>query len=88
MYVRTFSDSSKRRPGSRYAQASRATPFRDPLSFVVPVVRAIQVLQNMNPCCADCNAPGPDWASVNLGVVVRLRRRTTVVMSAVMYTCL
>jgi hypothetical protein len=24
----------------------------------------------MNPSCADCDAPAPDWASLNLGVVV------------------
>ncbi len=30
-----------------------------------------QELLAMNPVCADCNAPNPDWASVNLGVVVR-----------------
>jgi hypothetical protein len=31
----------------------------------------LQAIQDMNPQCADCNAPAPDWASVNLGVVVR-----------------
>ncbi len=32
---------------------------------------AVEALQSMNPSCADCDAPAPDWASLNLGVVVR-----------------
>eukprot|EP01138_Halocafeteria_seosinensis_P002618 gb/GECG01002677.1/.p1 GENE.gb/GECG01002677.1/~~gb/GECG01002677.1/.p1 ORF type:complete len:1070 (+),score=145.54 gb/GECG01002677.1/:1-3210(+) len=35
-----------------------------------PIIRAVQ---DKNPHCADCNAEIPDWASVNLGVLLCLR---------------
>ena len=30
----------------------------------------IQAILEANPTCVDCRAPDPDWASINLGVVV------------------
>jgi hypothetical protein len=32
----------------------------------------VQMLQEHNPVCADCAAVNPDWASLNLGVLVSL----------------
>lgn len=32
--------------------------------------KVVQDIQGANPCCADCGAPSPDWASLNLGVLV------------------
>ena len=33
-----------------------------------------QILQSIpgNRCCADCNAPDPDWASISLGILICL----------------
>lgn len=30
----------------------------------------LRALQEANPSCADCGAPRPDWASINLGVLI------------------
>lgn len=30
----------------------------------------VQEILNANPVCADCGAPSPDWACINLGVLV------------------
>jgi len=43
-------------------------------SFVIPGQKAsdekLSKLQELNPTCADCGAPQPDWASISLGIFV------------------
>ena len=39
-------------------------------SHTVTDTCVLSTLQDANPTCADCGAPQPDWASINLGVLI------------------
>ena len=53
--------------GNRRRSRSRSNGSNYSVGGVRPEVAE---LMELNPTCADCRAPDPDWASINLGVVV------------------